>query len=165
VDRRLLEAVVHRTERGQQFVADGGVLLVVDVRAEGLLHPVVGLALVLPVLDLVLALVVVDVLQREVDLLGGLVDVQHLGDDALVGADVVADVLDPAAGDLADVTETALVVVLQQVDEDAEVLDLVDASDDQFTGVGPAAVLHRVSTVSTTSPLNSAWPPVGTASV
>jgi len=42
---------------------------------------------------------------------------------------VVADVLDPAGGDLADVTEAALVLVLVEVDEDAEVGDLVDVAD------------------------------------
>jgi len=67
--------------------------------------------------------VFVDVFDREIDLVRRLVDVEHLRDDRLSLADVVADVLDPAGGDLADVTEAALVLVLVEVDEDAEVGD------------------------------------------
>ena len=118
------------------------VLLVGDVLAEGDAHPLVGFLLVLPLLDLLLALVLVDVLDGEVDLLRAGVDFEHLGDDRLSLADVVADVLDPAVGDLADVAETALVFVLFEVDEDPEVGYLVYFSDDEFTAVGPTAVLH-----------------------
>jgi hypothetical protein len=56
--------------------------------------------------------VVVDVLDREVDLLGALVDVKYLGNDCLPFGDVVADVLDPSAGGLGDVKEAALALVL-----------------------------------------------------
>ncbi len=78
---------------------------------------------------------------------------------------MVADVLDPTTGDLADVDEPTLVLVLFEVDEDPEVLNLVDFTDDEFASVGPATVFHRDAIVSTTSPLISALPPVGVASL
>jgi len=85
--------------------------------------------------------VFVDVLQREIDLLGVGVDIQHLRDDGLALAGVIADVLDPAAGDLADVGQPAAVVGLQ-IDEDAEVGDLVDLADDEFADFGVVTVVH-----------------------
>jgi len=108
--------------------------------------------------------VVVDVFEREIDLLGALVDVEDLADGDLTLADVIADVLiQPLA--TGDVDQSALVLVLLEIDEDAEVFDFVDLADDEFAGVGPAAVLHRDSTVSRISCSISALPPVGRTSV
>jgi hypothetical protein len=86
-----------------------------------------------------------------------------LADDRLPNADVIADIFDPAARDLADVGEPAFVLVLIEVDEDPEIGDFVDFTDDEVARLGPATVFHlvckflqsgrnyRASTVSTIS--------------
>jgi hypothetical protein len=50
-------------------------------------------------------------------------------------SDVIADVFNPAAGDLADVGESTFILVLIQVDEHAEVGDLVNLADDKITNL------------------------------
>ncbi len=74
--------------------------------------------------------------------MGALVDLDDLTDDHLILIDVIADILDPSGGDLTDVDQPAFVLVLFEVDENPEVLDFVDATDDEFGGGGPAAVFH-----------------------
>src|SRR5207249_3856983 len=112
----------------------------VDRLAETLGHDpqkVLRLLLVLPFLDLLAALVLVDRLQREVDVSLLLVDLQDLADDLLAFADVVPDVLDPAGGDLRDVDEALLALVLVQGHERAEILHVRYGAHDELAPVGP----------------------------
>src|SRR5207249_629968 len=124
VHHALLERAVQGAERIEDVVPEILPALV-DRLAETLGHDpqkVLRLLLVLPFLDLLAALVLVDRLQREVDVSLLLVDLQDLADDLLAFADVVPDVLDPAGGDLRDVDEALLALVLVQGHERAEIL-------------------------------------------
>ncbi len=147
MDCRLFEGIVQRVELREQGVHDSGVLLVADGVAERDGHPVVGFLLVFPVLDFVFSLVFVDIFQREIDLLRRLINLEHLRDHCLSLADVIADVFDPAGGDLTHVSEPAFVFVFFQIDEHAEIGDFVDFSYDQLARFGVAAVFHWMKVI------------------
>src|SRR5437762_2747559 len=92
--------------------------------------------------------------------------------EVLALADVVADVLDPPGGDLRDVDEALLGLVLVQGDERAEVLHVRHGADDEVALVGPVVAasggrlrLRHYSRTPRTSPRIAAFPPVGFATV
>src|SRR5437879_8296464 len=147
VHHALLERAVQGAERIEDVVPEILPALV-DRLAETLGHDpqeVLRLLLVLPFLDLLAALVFVDRLQREVDVSLLLVDLQDLADDLLAFADVVPNVLDPAGGDLRDVDEALLALVLVQGHEGAEVLHVRYGAHDELALVGPGVAACRGS--------------------
>src|SRR5256712_101156 len=170
VHHALLERAVEGAERVQELVPE---LLPqrVDRLPEALREDrqeLLRLLLVLPLLDLLPLLVLVDRLQREVDVALLLVHAEDLADELLSLPHVVADVLDPAAGDLRDVDEPLLPVVLVEGAEGAEVLHVLDRADDELALLGPLVLtpLPRLhSTAPRTSPRITAFPPVGFARV
>src|SRR3972149_166988 len=90
------------------------------------------LLLVLPLLDLLPLLVLVHGLQGEIDVALVPVHAEYLADEFLTLADVVPNVLDPAARDLRDVDEALLALVLVERDEAAEVLHLLHRANDEL---------------------------------
>src|SRR5207245_828071 len=110
----------------------------------------------------------VDVLPRDLD---ERLDPGVLEDELLALADVVADVLDPAAADLGDMDEAFLALVLVERDEGPEVLDVGHGTDDELALVGPVVPapgglrLRHYSRTPRISPRIAAFPPVGFATV
>src|SRR2546422_1933172 len=173
VHHALLERTIQRAERVEE-----GVTELLPARLHGLAEArrddaqeVLRLLLVLPFLDLLAALVLVDRLQGEVDMALVRVDLQDLADDLLPFADVVADVLDPAAADLGDMDEAFLALVFVERDEGPEVLDVGHGTDDELALVGPVVPapgglrLRHYSRTPRISPRIAAFPPVGFATV